>query len=182
MFDILIPCATGIEAVVKRQLLQLGYPELPAVNGRIRVPDCDWEDVAMLNIFLRSGERVLVNLNRFNATTFDMLYDGVYAVDWHNYLTCESTINVVAKTVRSKLFAHHSVQGVVKKAIVSKLADKLGQSVTEGGAVTVVEIDITDDVADINIDTSGAGLHKRGYRTLAYSAPLKETTAAALID
>lgn len=182
MFDILIPCATGIEAVVKRQLLQLGYPELPAVNGRIRVHDCDWEDVAMLNIFLRSGERVLVNLNRFNATTFDMLYDGVYAVDWHNYLTCESTINVVAKTVRSKLFAHHSVQGIVKKAIVSKLADKLGQSVTEGGAVTVVEIDITDDVADINIDTSGAGLHKRGYRTLAYSAPLKETTAAALID
>ena len=135
MFDILIPCATGIEAVVKRQLLHLGYPELPAVNGRIRVPDCDWEDVAVLNIFLRSGERVLVNLNRFNATTFDMLYDGVYAVDWHNYLTCESTINVVAKTVRSKLFAHHSVQGIVKKAIVSKLADKLGQSVTEGASL-----------------------------------------------
>ena len=110
MFDILVPCATGIEAVVKRQLVQLGYPELPAVNGRIRIPQCDWEDVAMLNIFLRSGERVLINVARFPSETFDELYDGVYSADWHNYLDDSSVINVVAKTVRSKLFAHHSVQ------------------------------------------------------------------------
>ena len=182
MFDILVPCATGIEAVVKRQLVQLGYPELPAVNGRIRIPQCDWEDVAMLNIFLRSGERVLINVARFPSETFDELYDGVYSADWHNYLDDSSVINVVAKTVRSKLFAHHSVQGVAKKAIVTKLRDVLHRTVEENGNVTVVEIDITDNVAEVNIDTSGAGLHKRGYRTLAYSAPLKETTAAALID
>lgn len=178
---LLIPVATGIEAVVKRQLTLLGYPDTRAINGRIAVDNCDWLDVARLNMFLRSGERVLVNLAQFPAETFDQLFEGVRAVNWCDYVDVNGRVVVITKTVNSKLFAHHSVQSVGKKAIVAVLQQKYG-ALNEDGAEYKVELDITDDVCSVNLDTSGAGLHKRGYRTLAYSAPLKETTAAALID
>lgn len=178
---LLIPAASGIEAVVKRQLSLLGYPDTKAINGRIAVDNCNWLDVARLNMFLRSGERVLINLAEFPAVTFDELFDGVRTVRWDDYVDKSGRAVVVTKTVNSKLFAHHSVQSVGKKAIVSVLQQKYGH-LNEDGADYKVELDITNDVCAVNLDTSGAGLHKRGYRTLAYSAPLKETTAAALID
>lgn len=178
---LLIPVATGIEAVVKRQLTLLGYPDTRAINGRIAVDNCNWTDVARLNMFLRSGERVLINLAEFSAVTFDELYDGVRAVNWGDYVDENGRVVVITKTVNSKLFAHHSVQSVGKKAVVSALQRKYG-ALLEDGVEYKVELDITNDVCAVNLDTSGAGLHKRGYRTLAYSAPLKETTAAALID
>lgn len=178
---LLIPVATGIEAVVKRQLMLLGYPDTRAVNGRIAVNDCNWLDVARINMFLRSGERVFINLAEFSATTFDELFDGVRSIRWDDYVDKNGRVVVITKTVNSKLFAHHSVQSVGKKAIVSVLQQKYGV-LDEDGAEYKVELDITDDFCSVNLDTSGVGLHKRGYRTLAYSAPLKETTAAALID
>ena len=178
---LLVPVASGIEAVVKRQLMLLGYPDTKAINGRIAVENCDWSDVARLNMFLRSGERVLINLAEFSAITFDELFDGVRSVKWGDYVDKDGRAVVITKTVNSKLFAHHSVQSVGKKAVVSVLQQKYG-TLNESGAEYKVELDITDDVCSVNLDTSGAGLHKRGYRTLAYSAPLKETTAAALID
>jgi len=178
---LLIPVASGIEAVVKRQLTLLGYPDTRAVNGRIAVENCSWLDVARLNMFLRSGERVLINLAEFAAETFDELFDGVKNVNWTDFVDKRGNVIVVTKTVNSKLFAHHSVQSVGKKAIVSALQRKYG-ALLEEGATYKVELDITNDVCSVNLDTSGEGLHKRGYRTLAYSAPLKETTAAALID
>ncbi|MCM1194800.1 MAG: class I SAM-dependent RNA methyltransferase [Corallococcus sp.] len=178
---LLIPVASGIEAVVKRQLTLLGYPDTKAINGRIVSDNCDWLDVARLNMFLRSGERVLINLAEFSATTFDELFEGVHSVDWEEIVDKNGRVVVVTKTVNSKLFAHHSVQSVGKKAIVSRLQQKYG-TLYEDGSEYRVELDITDDVCRVNLDTSGVGLHKRGYRTLAYSAPLKETTASALID
>ena len=178
---LLIPAASGVEAVVKRQLTLLGYPDTKAINGRIAVDNCDWTDVARLNMFLRSGERVLINLAEFSAVTFDELFDGVRAVPWGDLVDRDGRVVVVTKTVNSKLFAHHSVQSVGKKAVVSVLQQKYG-GLSESGAEYRVELDITDDVCSVNLDTSGAGLHKRGYRTLAYSAPLKETLASALID
>lgn len=178
---LLIPAAAGIEAVVKRQLTLLGYPDTKAINGRIAVENCDWTDVARLNMFLRSGERVLICLAEFPAATFDELFDGVSKISWGDFIDKNGRAVAVTKTVNSKLFAHHSVQAVGKKAIVSVLQKKYG-AVDETGAEYKVELDITNDVCSVNLDTSGTGLHKRGYRTLPYDAPLKETTASALID
>ena len=178
---LLIPVATGIEAVVKRQLNILGYPDCPAINGRVIVENCTWKDVARLNMFLRSGERVLVNLAEFPANTFDELYDGVASVNWCDYIDQDGKILVVTKAIDSTLFAHHSIQSIGKKAIVSVLSKKYA-ILSETGAEFKIELDITKNVCFVNLDTTGDGLHKRGYRTQSYVAPLKETTASALID
>lgn len=178
---LLIPTATGIEAVVKRQLDSLGYPDTRAINGRIAVDGCNWHDMARLNMFLRSGERVLVQLNEFQARNFDELYDGIAQIAWADIVDKDGRVTVVTKAVNSQLFAHHSIQSVGKKAIVDVLQRKYG-SLSEDGAEYKVELDITQDVCSVNLDTTGVGLHKRGYRSIPYDAPLKETTAAALID
>ena len=178
---LLLPTATGIEAVVKRQLNTLGYPDTRAINGRVAVNDCSWLDVARLNMLLRSGERVLIQLAEFPANDFDELYEGVAAVNWADFVSKDGRVVVTTKSVNSKLFAHHSIQAVGKKAIVTVLQQKYGL-LPESGEEYKVELDLTNDVCSVNLDTTGAGLHKRGYRTLPYDAPLKETTAAALID
>ena len=175
---LLVPAAYGLEAVVKKQIFLLGYGDTRARNGRIAVDNCGWKDVARLNVFLRIGERVLWQLGSFPAVTFDQLYEGVAALPWRDVMDKDGKITVVTKTVNSTLFAHHSVQAVGKKAIVSAM----GGTLTESGAQFKVELDITDNVVSVNLDTTGAGLHKRGYRILPYSAPIKETLAAALID
>ena len=123
---LLIPVAAGIEAVVKRQLTLLGYPDTRAINGRIAVEGCNWTDVARLNMFLRSGERVLINLAQFSAVTFDELFEGVRNINWCDYVDKRGRVTVITKTVNSKLFAHHSVQSVGKKAVVSVLSQKFG--------------------------------------------------------
>ena len=178
---LLIPSATGIEAVVKRQLDTLGYPDTRAINGRVAVQGCSWKDVARLNMFLRSGERVFVQLAEFPANDFDELYQGVVSVAWGDIVSKDGRVTVITKAVNSKLSAHHSIQAVGKKAIVSVLQRKYG-TLEETGEEYKVELDITNDVCSVNLDTTGVGLHKRGYRTKSYDAPLKETTAAALID
>ncbi|MBQ8885698.1 MAG: class I SAM-dependent RNA methyltransferase [Clostridia bacterium] len=179
-----IPVAAGLESVVKKQLYSLGYGKAPAENGRILV-EGDWEDVARLNVFLRSGERVLMVLSEFEAATFDELYDGFYAIEWERFLETDSRILMDGKSVSSKLAAIKSAGGVAKKAIIRRLADKKSrgrQTFSENGARTVVGFSIFKDRVTVTIDTSGEGLHKRGYRSLAYTAPIKETLAAALID
>ncbi len=182
--QLLIPTAFGVEQTVKRQLHQLGFDKAPAENGRIAV-EGDWETVARLNVHLRSGERVLVLLAKFTATTFDQLYEGIYAVPWENYLTMDSQILMDGKSVQSVLAAVKAAGGVAKKAIISRLSDKIRtgrKTFTETGARTIVGVSIYKDEVCVTIDTSGDGLHKRGYRTLGYTAPLKETLAAAIID
>ncbi len=178
---LLIPTATGIEAVVKHQLLLLGYGDTRAINGRVEIENCSWLDVARLNLFLRSGERVLVQLGAFSATTFDQLFDGVMSLPWGDFVEKNGKVTVITKAVKSTLFAHHSIQAVGKKAIVSALKRAYGVC-NETGAEYKIELDLTENVLSVNLDTTGIGLHKRGYRTLPYTAPLKETTAAALID
>lgn len=178
---LLVPTATGIEAVVKRQLDSLGYSDTRAINGRVAIEGRGWQDVARLNIFLRSGERVLIQLAEFPVNDFDELYDGIAQINWEDVVSKDGRVTVITKAVNSKLFAHHSIQAVGKKAIVSVLQQKYGL-LTESGEEYRIELDITDDVCSVNLDTTGVGLHKRGYRTKPYDAPLKETTAAALID
>lgn len=181
---LLIPVASGLEQITKRQLFSLGFTKAPAENGRIEV-EGDWLSVARLNVFLRSGERVLIVLQRFPATTFDELYEGFYAIPWENYLTVESKILMDGKSVLSQLAAVKAAGGVAKKAIISRLADKVRtgrKTFAETGARSVIGFFIFKDEVTVTLDTTGDGLHKRGYRSLAYSAPLKETLAAGLID
>ena len=181
---LLIPVASGLEQITKRQLFGLGYEKAPADNGRIEL-DGDWQDVARLNVFLRSGERVLILLSRFHATTFDELYEGIYSIPWEDWLTVDSKILMDGKSVQSTLAAIKAAGGVAKKAIISRLAAKARtgrKTFAETGARSIVGFSIFKDEVSVTLDTSGDGLHKRGYRSLAYTAPLKETLAAGLID
>ncbi len=185
--EILIPVASGLEQTVKRQLNTLGYDKAPAENGRISLSG-DFLDVARLNVFLRSGERVLIKLKEFPAITFDELFDGVYSIPWENYLSLDSKILMDGKSVQSALAAIKASGGVAKKAIIRRLSDKLKTAknsrvtFSETGARFTVGVSLFKDVATITLDTTGDGLHKRGYRDLSYTAPLKETLAASLID
>ena len=182
--ELLIPVAAGLEQTVKRQLHHLGYEKCPAENGRICV-EGDWQDVARLNVMLRSGERVLIKLAEFPATTFDELYEGIYAIRWEDYLEIDSEIRMDGKCLQSVLGAIKACGGVAKKAIITRLADKKKrgrQTFTETGARSIVGFSIYRDVVCVSLDTTGEGLHKRGYRTLSVAAPLKETLAAAILD
>ena len=181
---LLIPVASGLEQITKRQLFSLGFDRAPADNGRIEV-EGDWQDIARLNVLLRSGERVLIVLDKFRATTFDELFEGVYNIPWENYLDVDSQILMDGKSVQSTLAAIKVSGGVAKKAIIRRLSDKIRsgrKTFSETGARSIVGISAYKDEITVTLDTSGDGLHKRGYRSLAYSAPLKETLAAALID
>ena len=181
---LLIPVASGLEQITKRQLFSLGFDRAPADNGRIEI-DGDWQDIARLNVALRSGERVLIRLARFPARTFDELYEGVYAIPWEEWLDKDSQILMDGKSVQSVLAAIKVSGGVAKKAIIRRLGDKLRsvkKTFSETGARSIVGVSIYKDEVTVTLDTSGDGLHKRGYRSLAYSAPLKETLASALID
>ena len=181
---LLIPVASGLEQITKRQLFSLGFERAPADNGRIEI-EGDWQDIARLNVLLRSGERVLIVLDKFHATTFDELYEGVYNIPWENWLDVDSQILMDGKSVQSQLAAIKVSGGVAKKAIIRRLSDKLRsgrKTFAETGARSIVGISAYKDEITVTLDTSGEGLHKRGYRSLAYSAPLKETLAAALID
>ncbi len=181
---LLIPVASGLEQTLKRQLFSLGYEKAPADNGRLEI-EGDWLDIARLNVFLRSGERVLIKLAKFTAITFDELFDGIYNIPWENYLTMDSAIFMDGKSVQSTLAAIKVSGGVAKKAIIQRLSDKLRfgrKTFSESGARSVVGFSIYKDEVTVTLDTTGDSLHKRGYRTLAYTAPLKETLAAGLID
>lgn len=131
---------------------------------------------------LRTADRILIKLCDFKAETFDELFDGIYAFNWQDYVAKDQKIIVVAKSVKSKLFATSAIQSLSKKAIAEKLKKSLKtSSLAESGAEMKIEVSLKNDVATLSIDTSGAGLHKRGYRDFVGAAPLKETLAAALV-
>lgn len=179
--NIEVAVASGIEAVVKRELLRLGYEPSGANLGRIEF-EGTFEDVLRANVFLRSANRVRIVLSKFKAQTFDELFDGIFAMRWQDVLTKDAKIVVDAKSVKSKLFALSAVQSIVKKAIISKLSTVYNCSFNESGAAYCIEAAIVDDVVTVTLDTSGEGLHKRGYRTYLGDAPIRETLAAAMIQ
>ncbi len=179
--NIEVAVASGIEAVCKRELLRLGYDPSGANFGRIAF-EGDYKDVLRANVFLRTANRVRIVLARFKAETFDELFDGIFAMRWQDVVTRDGRIIVNAKSQSSKLFALRSIQSITKKAIISKLASTLGGSFDESGAVYDVEVSLCGDVATVTLDTSGEGLHKRGYRTYLGDAPIRETLAAAMIE
>jgi 23S rRNA (guanine2445-N2)-methyltransferase / 23S rRNA (guanine2069-N7)-methyltransferase len=175
-------CAFGLEAVVKRELIALGFPDPKVVTpGRIAF-DGDWESVCLTNLWLRVADRILIEVLRFDAPDFDALFDTVKDFDWSTYLPGDAKFPVVGKSRKSQLTSVPAVQRTVKKALVESLLRTTGQSeLPETGAEYKVEIALLNDEATVSIDTTGRSLHKRGYRKLVGEAPLKETLAAAMI-
>ncbi len=175
-----ISTAFGLEAVVARELEKLGYDNITVDNSRL-ILDGTYEDICRLNLNVSAGERITICANSFKATSFDELFDKTKATPWEKYIPADATVTVDAKSVNSALFSLSDCQRIVKKAIVDRL--KYGHSVKtipETGALYPVTVAIRNDIAELLIDTSGDGLHKRGWRAKAGEAPLKETLANAM--
>ncbi len=179
--DITVTCASGIEKTVKSELARLGYNDAPAINGAITFKG-DALAVARCNVNLRSADRVYIKLKEFPALDFDSLFEGVLSIPWQDIIPKDGKILVNGKSVRSKLFALSACQSIVKKAIIEKMSKSYGSSYfSEKGATYEIEFAIYKDVCSIYLNTSGAGLHKRGYRDLVGIAPIKETLASGLL-
>ena len=181
--EICVTSASGIEAVTKRELYKIiGKEDLSAINGRIKF-EGDESDVAKCNLNLRTGNRVEIVLGGFKAETFDDLFDGVKSIPFEEYICRDGKIIVSAKSVQSKLFAYSAIQSVSKKAICERLCKKYGvNELNESGARYKIEVAALKDYVTVTLDTSGDGLHRRGYRGLVGEAPLKETLAVALVE
>lgn len=183
MFELTAPCHFGLEAVLKREIQDLGYEISSVEDGRVTFIG-DAEAIAIANVFLRTAERVLLKVGSVHAETFDELFEKVKALPWEEYLPKDAKFWVTkATSVKSKLFSPSDIQSIVKKAIVERLKIVYGVNwFTEDGAQYPIRIFIMKDEVLIGLDTTGESLHKRGYRKLTAKAPISETLAAALIQ
>lgn len=174
-------CLFGMEKFVADDIDSLGYERIETIDGRV-VFEAPPEAVARCNVFFRYAERLFISVGEFYAYDFDNLFEGVKAIPWQEYIPKDGAFPVKGHSIKSKLFSVPDCQKIVKKAIVEKLKKSYSLSVfPETGNRVQVEFFILKDKACIMIDTSGVGLHKRGYRTEANDAPLRETLAAALV-
>lgn len=182
MEKILITTSFGMEALVKRQLMDMGYENLTVSDGMIELL-ANLEDVAKLNINLRCADRIYLRIKEFKAVSFEELFENIKAITWSNFLTDESNFIVNARTYKSKLFSLRSIQSISEKAIIDSLRKTYKRKIFPKSAERVnIEIMLDRNKASVNIDTSGDGLHKRGYREDSVKAPLRENLAAALVD
>ena len=171
----------GLEAVVARELQALGYATKTIQPGRILF-EGDEQAICEANLWLRAADRVLVRLGSFEAVDFGQLFDRTFAVAWEEWIPPQAEFPVKGRSIKSQLSSVPACQKIVKKAIVERLKSAHGvELLEETGPRVGVEVALLDNLATLTIDTSGAGLHKRGYRTLAGRAPLKETLAAAMV-
>jgi len=180
-YQLIATTTFGIEAVTARELKALGYEDLKLENGKVEF-EGDEMDIAITNTWLRTAERVLIKVAEFKATTFEELFEQTTAIDWSDYIPENGEMHVVGKSIKSTLFSVPDCQSIVKKAIIKSMQRTYAQEIfAEDGPKYKIEVALLKDVVTLSIDTSGAGLHKRGYRTDAGEAPLKETLAAALV-
>ena len=171
----------GLEAVTKRELLDLGYEDLEVSDGKIKI-SCQLKDIAILNLRLRTAERVLLLIDSFRAETFEELFDKVFEIRWWDYIAEDDQFIIQGRSRKSKLFSISDCQRITEKAIIEKLKMKYKVSWFEkSGPRVKIEVSLLNDIAEITMDTSGDGLHKRGYREVNYKAPLSETIAASLV-
>lgn len=171
----------GLEAVTKRELLDLGYEDLEVSDGKIKI-SCQLKDIAILNLRLRTAERVLLLIDSFRAETFEELFDKVFEIRWWDYIAEDDQFIIQGRSRKSKLFSISDCQRITEKAIIEKLKMKYKVSWFEkSGPRVKIEVSLLNDIAEITMDTSGEGLHKRGYREVNYKAPLSETIAASLV-
>lgn len=179
----LIATATfGLEAVVAHEVKKLGYEDVTVENGKVTFK-ADETAICRANLWLRSADRVLVKMGSFKATTFEELFQQTKALPWPQWLPENARFPVQGKSINSKLFSVSDCQAIVKKAIVEKMKNAYRKTwFEEDGPLYPIEVALLKDEATLTIDTSGAGLHKRGYRKLTGEAPIKETLAAAMIS
>lgn len=182
LYELIAPCHFGLEAVLKKEIYELGYEITKVEDGRVTF-EGDAEAICRANIFLRTAERVLLKVGQFHAVTFEELFQGIKKLPWENYIPADGKFWVAkASSIKSKLFSPSDIQSVVKKAIVERMKEHYHlQWFEESGASYPLRIFLMKDEVTAVIDTSGDSLHKRGYRTLASRAPITETLAAALI-
>lgn len=181
-FDLLVPCHFGLEAVLKREIYDLGYEITKVEDGRVTF-EGDEEAICRANIFLRTAERVMIQVGRFKATTFEELFQGIKNLPWEEYIPEDGKFWVKkASAINSKLFSPSDIQSIAKKAMVERMKQKYHKEwFKEDGAAYPVRIFLLKDEVTVALDTSGDSLHKRGYRTMTSKAPLTETLAASLI-
>ncbi len=180
--ELIAPCHFGLEAVLKKEIYDLGYDIVEVEDGRVTF-EGDAEAICRANVFLRTAERVLLKIGKFHAETFDELFEGIKTLPWEDYIPEDGKFWVTkASSIKSKLFSPSDIQSIVKKAMVEHLKREYHVDwFEETGAPYPVRIFLLKDEVTVTIDTSGESLHKRGYRTLSSKAPITETLAAALI-
>ena len=180
--ELIAPCHFGLESVLKREVLDLGYEISSVEDGRVSF----WGDAQAIcdaNVFLRTAERILLKVGAFKAETFEELFDKTKAIPWENYIPKDGKFWVTkAASVKSKLFSPSDIQSIMKKAMVERLKQKYHvEWFAEDGASYPVRVFLMKDIVTIGVDTSGTSLHKRGYRQMTVKAPITETLAASLI-
>ena len=182
IYELIAPCHFGLEAVLKREITDLGYEISKVEDGKVTFLG-DAEAICYANIFLRTAERILLKVGTVHAETFDELFEGVRALPWEEYIPENGKFWVTkATSVKSKLFSTSDIQSIVKKAMVKRMEKAYGKSwFEEDGASFPVRVTFMKDEAVIGLDTTGISLHKRGYRQNTAKAPISETLAAALI-
>lgn len=180
-FKLLATAAMGLESIVADEVKELGY-ETQTDNGKVFF-EGEERDIAKANLWLRTADRVKIIAGEFNAYTFDELFERTKAIEWEKFLPVDANFPVQGKSVKSKLYSVPDCQSIVKKAIVERLKKAYHRNsfLDESGPRFKIEVSILKDKVQLSIDTSGAGLHKRGYRLDQGEAPLKETLAAALV-
>ena len=176
-----VPCLFGLEGLCADELRRLGLRDVKAENGRVLFSG-DEHDIAKANINLRTGERVLIVVGEKPADSFDMLFEGVRVMPWEKYIPIDGAFPVKGHSLGSKLHSVPDCQRIIKKAVVERLKSKYKvEWLKETGAKYQIQFAIMNDIATLYIDTSGVGLHKRGYRPAGNAAPLRETLAAAIV-
>lgn len=181
-FELIAPCHFGLEAVLKKEIIDLGYEIEKVEDGRVTFLG-DEEAVCRGNVFLRTAERILIKVGSFHATTFDELFENTKAICWEEYIPADGKFWVAkAASIKSKLFSPSDIQSIMKKAMVERLKKVYGVSwFEENGASYPLRVFLMKDEVTIGLDTTGDSLHKRGYRKLTAKAPIAENLAAALI-
>ena len=181
-FDLCVPCLLGLEGPIADELKRMKLDNVRSENGRVYFKG-GAQAIAKANINLRIGERVLVELGRFEARSFDELFEKTKALPWEMLIPRDAAFPVKGYSLNSKLFSVSDCQKIIKKAVVERLKSVYGIEWFDETAETYqIQFSIMKDVASLCIDTSGAGLHKRGYRPAQVAAPLRETLAAAIVD
>ena len=181
-FELIAPCHFGMEAVLKREIVDLGYDITEVADGRVTFFG-DEEALCRANIFLRSAERILIKVGSFHAETFEELFQGTKALPWEEYIPADGRFWVAkAASVKSKLFSPSDIQSIMKKAMVERLKEIYHLSwFTEEGERFPIRVFLMKDEVTVGLDSTGESLHKRGYRKLTAKAPIAENLAAALI-
>ncbi len=182
MLRLCCPCHFGLESVLKYEITKIGGTDLKVSDGKITFTG-DENVLARANICLSTAERVLIELIEFKATSFEELFQGVRAIEFERFIGIDDAFPVKGYSLNSALHSVPDCQSIVKKAAVERLKSKYGvEWFSETGASVQIKFSILKDVVSVYLDTSGVGLHKRGYRRNSNAAPIKETLAAGIID